>query len=122
MKQVVHAQSCCQQGLATRWQALGRTQVPCAIAQHLSACSTGAMVSSHGVVDPPWLLQDQYVDCAPTPEDTEQALSEMVEACQLVVITSEAGPSYTLTHAMSEAVAKEDSSALRLVGHLISSI
>lgn len=65
-------------------------------------------------------MQDQYIDSAPTPEETEQALVEMVDASQLAVISSEAGPAYTLTHAMSEAVAKEESSALRLVRHLLS--
>ncbi|KAK9844260.1 hypothetical protein WJX74_000094 [Apatococcus lobatus] len=59
-------------------------------------------------------IQDQYIDTAPSLDETEQALSEMVEASQLASIPGEAGPSYTLTQAMSEAVAKEESSALRV--------
>ena len=41
----------------------------------------------------------------------------MVDDSQLALISGQSSPTYTLSHAMSEAVAKEESSAARLVSH-----
>ena len=58
--------------------------------------------------------QDQYDDRSPSQEDIQETLAQMVEESQLTC-TGESGTSYTLSHAMSEAVAKEESNAARLV-------
>ncbi|KAK9848171.1 hypothetical protein WJX84_004055 [Apatococcus fuscideae] len=58
-------------------------------------------------------IQDQYDDRSPSQEDIQETLAQMVEESQLTC-TGESGTSYTLSHAMSEAVAKEESNAARL--------